>query len=41
MAGKDPGEALRLSSIASALAVSRPGASSSIPTLKDVEEYQT
>ena len=40
-AGKEPAEALRFSSIASALTVSRPGASSSIPTLKDVEEYQT
>jgi len=37
-AGKDPAEALRLSSVASALAVSRPGASSSIPTWDEVKK---
>jgi ribokinase len=35
--GKDPAEALRLASIASALAVTKPGASSSIPTREEVE----
>jgi ribokinase len=36
-AGKDPAKALRLASIASALAVTKPGASSSIPTREEVE----
>ena len=35
-AGKEPAEALRLASAASALAVTRPGASSSIPTRDEV-----
>jgi ribokinase len=39
-AGKEPVEALRLSSIASALAVSRPGASSSIPARDEVEKFK-
>jgi len=37
--GKEPDEALRLSSIASALTVSRPGASSSIPMLEEVLNF--
>ena len=39
-AGKDPGEALRLASIASSLTVTRPGASSSIPTRDEVEKAE-
>jgi ribokinase len=35
--GKGPADALRLASIASALAVTKPGASSSIPTWQEVE----
>lgn len=38
VAGKDAEEALRLASIAAALAVTRPGASSSIPTKDEVEK---
>jgi len=37
-AGKEPAEALRLASVASAFAVSRPGASSSIPIWDEVEK---
>jgi len=40
IAGKKPAEALRLASAASALAVTRPGASSSIPTRDEVEKAE-
>ena len=36
-AGKEPAEALRIASVASAFAITRPGASSSIPTWNEVE----
>ena len=39
-AGKEPAQALRLASIASALTVTRPGASSSIPTRDEAENAQ-
>ena len=39
MSGKEPGEALKTASIASALTISRPGASSSIPTRDEVENF--
>lgn len=37
LGGEEPGEALRTASVASGIAVSRPGASQSIPSLGEVE----